>query len=65
MHGFLKQTLLFLLVLVLLSFGGSFIAKCVSINNQTSMVRITLIDLNHDEIYFSSSIISLDRCDGV
>ena len=52
MSGFIKQTFIFL-VLVLLSFVRSLAAakaiKCVSINNQQCGVKLTFIDTNLDK----------------
>ena len=63
MLGFLDGTHLFQ-VLVLLGFGGSSTAKYVTMNNQPCIVRPTLIDLNPDEVYYYTFIISLDKCGG-
>ena len=63
MRGFVKQTFI-VLVLVLLVFGGSTATKCVSVNNQPFIVRPMLTDLNTDELHRSPFIISLDRCNG-
>ena len=38
----------FVLVLVLSCFGGLLAIKCVSMNTQPGLVRLTLIDLNLD-----------------
>ena len=40
------------LVLVLLCFGGSLAIKCAFMNNQPRLVRLTLIDLNLDELQY-------------
>ena len=52
------------LVLLLLAFGGSFSAKCISMNNQPCTVIPTFIDLNPDELQDYSFIISLEKCEG-
>ena len=61
MLGFIKQMLI-VLVLMLLSFGGSLATKYLSMNNQLSMHRLTLIDLNPDEFHYYPFIISLGKC---
>ena len=48
MPGFIKQTFV-VLVLVLLICSESLAIKCVSMNNQPSMLRPTLTDENPDE----------------
>ena len=48
MSGFIKQTFV-VLVLVLLIWSESLAIKCVSMNNQPSMVRPALTDENPDE----------------
>ena len=45
MFGFTKETFI-----ALLNFGGSFAAKCVSLNNQPYISQPTPIDLNPDEL---------------
>ena len=52
------------LVLMLLSFGGSLSIKCVYMNNRPCLVRPTLIDFNFDEFHYYPFIISINRCDG-
>ena len=49
-------------MLVLLRFGGSLATKCLSMNNQLCMARLTLVDLNLGELNPLSFIISLSRC---
>ena len=39
------------LVLGLLGFGGSLAIKCISMNNKPCIVKLTVIDLNLDEIH--------------
>ena len=63
MSGFIKQTFI-VLVLVLLGSGGSLTAKCIPINNQLCIVRPTFIDFSPDKLHYYSLIISLGRCDG-
>lgn len=62
MFGFIKQTS-FVLLVMLLGFGGSLSAKCVSMNNQPSMVKPTFIDY-HVKLHYYPLIISLDNCNG-
>ena len=50
MSGFIEQADV-ILVLVLLGIGGSLAIKCVFMNNQLCMVRLTRIDLNLDRIH--------------
>ena len=61
MIGFIKQMLI-VLVLMLLGFGGSLATRYLSMNNQLSMHRLTLIDLNPDEFHYYPFIISLGKC---
>ena len=50
---------------MLLSFGGSLTRKCVSLSNESCMVRPTLIDLNPIELnYYHPFMISLDKYNG-
>ena len=63
MTGFIKQTFI-VLVVVLLGVSGSLATKCVSMNNQSCMVRPTLIYVNPDELYYYLFIISLGRHGG-
>ena len=51
MPGFIRQTFT-ALVLVLLSFKGSLPTKCLSMNNQSCMIRPKLSDLNPDDLYY-------------
>ena len=58
--------------IVLLSFSSSLArvakasdrTKCLSLNEDLSMVRPTLIDLNPVEVEYCPSMISLDKCNG-
>lgn len=62
MFGFIKQTS-FVLLVMLLGFGGSLSATCVSMNNQPSIVKPTFIDY-HVKLHYYPLIISLDNCNG-
>ena len=53
-----------ILVLVMLWFGGPLAIKSISRNNQSFLVKPTLIDLNLGEIHSYPFLISMDRCDG-
>ena len=48
MPGFIKQTFIFLVLI--LGFGGLLALKCISVNNQERIPRPTLIDLKFDEL---------------
>ena len=48
----------------MLGFGGLLTAKCISKNNQPYTVRMTLIDLNLNEIHYYPFMVSLDRFGG-
>ena len=61
--GFIKQIFI-VLVLLVLGFGGLLTAKCISKNNQPYTVRMTLIDLNLNEIHYYPFMVSLDRFGG-
>ena len=50
--------------ITLLSFSESLTTKCVSLNNEPCMVRLTFIDLNSVELNFYRFVISLDKCNG-
>ena len=45
--------------ILLLSFSGSLATKCVSLNNEPCMVRLTVIDLNSVELKWYPFTISL------
>ena len=62
MSGFIEQMFI-VLVLVLFCFGGSLVIKCVPLNNQPCMIRLTLIDLNPDEFLHYPFIVNMTRCD--
>ena len=44
------------------SFSGSLAAKCVPLNNESSMNRPTLIDLNPAKLNYYPLMFSLDKC---
>ena len=50
--------------IVLLSFTSSLATKCVSLNDETFMIRPTLIDLNPVQLNYYPFLISLDKCSG-
>ena len=50
--------------IVLLSFTSSLATKCVSLNDETFMIRPTLIDLNPFQLNYYPFLISLDKCSG-
>ena len=49
---------------VLLSFGRSLATKCVSLSNEPSTARPTLIDLNPVKFNYYPFRVSLDKCSG-
>ena len=49
---------------MLLNFSESLITKCVSLSDETCMVRYTVFDLDPIELKYYLFIISLDKCDG-
>ena len=57
MFSLIKQVFI-----VLVSFSESLATKCVSLNDETCMVRPTLIDLNPIELKYYPFMISLDKC---
>ena len=63
MLKFIKQTYIVLLLL-LLGFGRSLATKCPSMNNQPCTPRLSLIDLNPDELPYYPFMVSLDMCAG-
>ena len=63
MPRFIKQMFIGL-VLVLLYFDGSLAIKCIPLNSQPCLVRVKVIDLNLDEVYYYQFVISMNRCDG-
>ena len=48
----------------LIGFGGSLAIKCISMNNKSCMVKVTLIDFNPDEFRHYPLIVSMDGRDG-
>lgn len=54
----------FVLTLLLLGFGVSLAVKCISMNNQSCLVRPTHIDLTPDEHCYYLFVTSLDKFDG-
>ena len=44
-----------------LSFSGSLVTKCISLNNEQCKIGPTLIDLNHLELNYYPFMISLDK----
>ena len=50
--------------IALLSFSGFLASIHVSLNNKSSLMRPTLIDLNPPELYYYPLMISLDKCSG-
>ena len=59
MPEFFKQVF----IVLVLYFGELLATKCVSLNNQLCTSRLTLINLNHDELHDYPFMVSLDRCD--
>ena len=47
-----------------MSFSSSLATKCVPLNDETGMIRPTLIDLNPVELKYYPFMISLDKCVG-
>ena len=50
--------------ITLLTFSRSLATKCVSLNNESCMIRPFLIDLNPVELKYYPFMISLDKCSG-
>ena len=48
----------------LLSFSRSLATRCFSLNNESCMIRPTLIDLNFTELNYHPFMTSLDKCNG-
>ena len=48
--------------IVLLSFSESLATKCMSLNSEPCMVRLTLIDSNPVELKYYPFMFSLDKC---
>ena len=57
MFSLIKQVFI-----VLLSFSESLATKCLFLNDESCMVRPTLIDLNPVELKYYAFMISLDKC---
>ena len=51
-------------LIVLFTFSGSLITKCVSLNNEPCIFRSTYFNLNPVELKYNSFMISLDKCCG-
>ena len=49
---------------MLLSFREPLVTKCLSLNNETCIVRPTLIDLNPFELKYYRFMISLNKYNG-
>ena len=67
MSGFIKPASIVPMMALICSGGSLAAAKATkrkSMNNQSYMVRQTLIDLNFDELLYYSFIISINRCHG-
>ena len=50
--------------IILLSFREPLVTKCLSLNNETCIVRPTLIDLNPVELKYYRFMISLNKYNG-
>ena len=59
MFSLIKQVFI-----VLLSFSESLATKCLSLNDETCMIILTLIDLKPAELKYYLFIINLDKCSG-
>ena len=59
MFSLIKQVFI-----VLLSFSETLATKCLSLNDEPCMIRLTLIDLNPVELKYYPLMISLDKCSG-
>ena len=46
----------------LLNFSGSLATKCVSLNNESSIIRSTRIDINPIEFNYYPFMVSLNKC---
>ena len=55
---------MFSLFIVLLRFSESLATKCLFLNDETCMVRPTLIDMNPVELKYYPFTISLNKCTG-
>ena len=45
-------------------FSGSIKTKCLSLNNEPHLIRLTLIDLNPTELNYYPFLITVDRYNG-
>ena len=50
------------MLVILLSFSESLATKCLSLNDESCMVRYTLIDLNSVELKYYLFMTRLDKC---
>ena len=50
--------------IVLLGFSRSIVTKCMSLNDESCMIRSTFIDINSIELTYFTFTISLDKCNG-
>ena len=55
---------MFSLLIVLLSFGESLATKCLFLNDEPCMVRPTVIDMNHVELWYYRFVTSLNKYTG-
>ena len=55
---------MFSLFIVLLSFSESLTLKCMFLNDEPRMVRLTLIDISLAELKHYPFMISLNKCTG-
>ena len=62
MFRFIKQVLLS--VIGLLNLSASLATRCMSLNNEPCMTRLTLIALNPVKLNYYPHMISLDKCNG-
>ena len=60
MFGLIRQGFI-----ALLSFNGSLAFKCMSLNNELCMTRLTLLYLNSVGLSYYRLIISLDQCNQI
>ena len=50
--------------IVLLGFSRSLATKCMSLNDESCMIRSTFIDISSTELNYFTFTISLDKCNG-
>ena len=60
MFSLIKQVFI-----VLLSFSSSLARKCLSLIDETCMVKSTVIDLNPVKLKYYRFMVSLDKCNGI